>query len=410
MITAAPVRPIAPRMRGRQEIVLKFPIYLDYHATTPVDERVVAEMLPYFTEGFGNPSSRNHAFGWKADKAVDQARRHVANLVGASSKEVVFTSGATESNNLAIKGALATAPLDRKRVVTVCTEHHAVLDTCRRAAAQGFEVTVLPVGRDGLVDLDRARDVIDARTVLVSVMAANNEIGVLQPLRTLAELAHRHGALFHTDAAQIAGRVPFSITEVDADLVSLTAHKFYGPKGAGALIVRRRTPRLAISPLFDGGGQEQGLRPGTLNVPGIVGLGAAAALCSSELGSEPARIGALRDRLLHTLMAEVGEVTVNGSLTARLPHNLNVTFAAVDGAELHMALDDVAVSSGAACATASSTPSHVLSALGVGDEAARATIRFGLGRWTSTEEVDYAVQKTAAVVSQLRARRAAMSR
>lgn len=389
--------------------MLKFPIYLDYHATTPVDERVVAEMLPYFTESFGNPSSRNHGFGWKADKAVDEARRRVAELVGASSKEVVFTSGATESNNLAIKGVLAGAPPDRKQVVTVCTEHHAVLDTCRRAAKHGFEVTVLPVGSDGLVDLDRARECIDARTALVSVMAANNEIGVLQPLRALAELAHRHGALFHTDAAQMAGRLPFSITEVDADLVSLTAHKFYGPKGVGALIVRRRTPRLAIDPLFNGGGQEQGFRPGTLNVPGIVGLGAAAALCSSELGSEPARIGALRDRLLRALMASVGDVTVNGSLTARLPHNLNVTFADVEGPELHMALNDIAVSSGAACATASASPSHVLSALGVDDEAARATIRFGLGRWTSGEEVDYAAHKTTEVVAQLRARRAALS-
>lgn len=386
--------------------MLKFPIYLDYHSTTPVDERVVSAMLPYFGEYFGNPSSRNHVFGWKADKAVEQARRDVAHLVGANAKEVVFTSGATESNNLAIKGVLAGAGPDRCHIVTVCTEHHAVLDTCRRLASKGVEVTVLPVQGDGLVDLEAVRLAVSERTALVSVMAANNEIGVLQPLRSIAALAHEKGALFHSDAAQMAGRLPFSVTDVDADLASLTAHKLYGPKGVGALIVRRRTPRVAIEALLDGGGQEQGLRPGTLNVPGIVGFGAAAALCSDELAREPGRLGALRDRLLRGLEDRLGGVSVNGSLSFRLPHNLNVSVADVEGADLHVGLDDIAVSSGAACATTSAEPSHVLKALGVSDDAARATIRFGLGRATTDAEVDYAVDKVSRVVEQLRARRA----
>lgn len=387
--------------------MLAYPIYLDHHATTPVDPRVVAEMLPFFTEAFGNPSSRNHAFGWKADKAVDQARRSVARLVGADAREVVFTSGATESNNMAIKGALA-ARSGRSHVVTVCTEHHSVLDTCRRLGRRGIDVTVLSVGADGLVNLDELRAAISPRTALVSVMAANNEIGVLHPLGELAAAAHAHGALFHTDAAQLAGKLPVSVVDVDVDFLSLTAHKFYGPKGVGALVVRRRAPKISIEPLFDGGGQEQGLRPGTLNVPGIVGLGAAARLCLEEWPHEPERIGTLRDHLLRGLEQRVGDVTVNGSLSARLPHNLNIHVHGVEGAELHTALDDIAVSSGAACATSSAEPSHVLKALGVGDDAARASIRFGLGRRTTIEEVDYAVDKLSKVVTRLRERAATM--
>lgn len=388
--------------------MLKLPVYLDYHATTPVDDRVLREMLPYFSESFGNPSSRNHAFGWKADKAVQRARRDIADLVGASAKEVIFTSGATEANNLAIKGVLAQTNPQRTHIVTLCTEHHAVLDTCRHMSAMGFDVTVLPVGADGLVDVEALERAVTERTALVSVMGANNEIGVLQPLPMIGALAHAKGSLFHTDAAQMAGRVPLAMGQINADLISLTAHKLYGPKGVGALIVRRGMPHVQLSPQLHGGGQEQGLRPGTLNVPGIVGFGAAAALCRDELAREPRRLGVLRDRLLTGLEERVGKLVVNGSRTARLPHNLNVSIPGVEGPDLHMALDDIAVSSGAACATTSAEPSHVLKALGVGAEAARATIRFGLGRFTTDEEVEYAVDKVSKVIVQLRARRTSL--
>lgn len=389
---------------AREDIVLKLPVYLDYHATTPVDDRVLREMLPYFSESFGNPSSRNHAFGWKADKAVERARRDVAHLVGASAKEVFFTSGATEANNLAIKGVMARTSPGRSHIVTLSTEHHAVLDTCQHMSASGCELTVLPVGADGLVDVDMLERVVTERTALVSVMGANNEIGVLQPLPAIAALAHAKGSLFHTDAAQLAGRLPLDIAQIGADLVSLTAHKLYGPKGVGALIVRRGTRQFQLSPQLHGGGQEHGLRPGTLNVPGIVGFGAAAALCRDELAHEPRRLEVLRDHLLMGLEERVGGLVVNGSKTARLPHNLNVSIAGVEGSDLHLALDDIAVSSGAACATTSAEPSHVLKALGVSAEAARATIRFGLGRFTTDEEVEYAVDKISKVIVQLRVR------
>jgi cysteine desulfurase len=386
------------------------PIYLDYHATTPVDPRVVEAMLPYFTERFGNASSRNHAFGWEAGKAVEAARREVAALVGARPREVVFTSGATESNNLAIKGLVQATDrgASRRGLVTVCTEHHAVLDPCRRLAAdEGVPLTVLPVGPDGLVDLDRLAGSVDERTLLVSVMAANNEIGVLQPLREIVALAHAHGALVHTDASQALGRVPLDLHALGVDLASFTAHKMYGPKGVGALFVSRG---LGTAPMrqLDGGSHERGLRPGTLNVPGIVGFGCAAALCREDAAAEATRVGAFRDRLLDGLRARLGGVTVNGSIESRLPHNLNVSVHDVDGASLHTALDDLAVSSGAACTTDSAEPSHVLAALGVPADLARATIRFGLGRFTTAAEIDRALERLVQVVSDLRARRAAI--
>jgi cysteine desulfurase len=381
--------------------MVKTPVYMDYHATTPVDPRVVEAMVPYFGERFGNASSRTHTFGQQAAEAVDRGRTEVARLIGARARDIIFTSGATESNNLAVKGVVAARRERGDHIVTAVTEHHAVLDTCRRLEREGLQVTYLPVQRDGLVDLDRVRDVLTDRTVLMSVMAANNEIGVLQPIAEIGRLAQERGILFHTDAAQAAGKVPFDVAMLPVDLVSFTAHKLYGPKGVGALYIRRRTPRLPMVPLFDGGGQEQGLRPGTLNVPGIVGFGRAAALCLEEMAVESARLGALRDRLLAGLRERAGRITVNGSLTARLPQNLNVSIPGVEGEALLLALGDIAVSSGAACASGSAEPSYVLKAIGLDDDLARASLRFGLGRFTTDEEVDYVVDRLAAVVARL---------
>ncbi len=375
------------------------PVYLDYHATTPVDPRVVQAMLPYFTERFGNPSSRTHRVGTEAAEAVDRARAQVARLIGARAREIVFTSGATESNNLAIKGVAAARRGRGGHIVTVVTEHHAVLDTCRRLEREGLRVTYLPVQPDGLVDLDRVRGAVGPDTILVSVMLANNEIGVLQPVAAIARLAHERGALVHTDAAQAAGKIPVDVEALGVDLLSFTAHKMYGPKGVGALYVRRG---VEIAPLLDGGGQERGLRPGTLNVAGIVGFGAAAEICRGELAAEAERLGRLRDRLLAGLRERVGDLRVNGSLEARLPHNLNVSFPGVAGESLLLALGDLAVSAGAACASGTSEPSYVLKALGLSDALALASLRFGLGRWTTEEEVDYAVDRVATVVGALR--------
>ncbi|MFN8061489.1 MAG: aminotransferase class V-fold PLP-dependent enzyme [Vicinamibacterales bacterium] len=386
-------------------------IYLDNHATTQVDPRVVDAMLPYFTERFGNASSRNHSFGWDAERGVDEARRHVARLIGARAKDLVFTSGATESNNLAILGVARAARGGRRRgIVTVCTEHHAVLEPCEQLAREGLEVVVLPVRPDGLVDLERVRDAISDATLLVTVMAVNNEIGVIQPLAAIATMAHERGALFHTDASQALGRMPFDVTAVDADLASVTAHKMYGPKGVGGLYVRRRPFAPAIERLSHGGGHERGLRPGTLNVPAIVGFGAAAALCVAGSGTEIRRVSDLRTRLLRGLGAGVGDFHVNGSETARVPHNVNVSFPGVEGTALHLALDDVAVSSGAACTTDSAEPSHVLTALGIDADLARATVRVGLGRFTTAAEVDHFVGRMSQIVSELRARQATLGR
>jgi len=384
-------------------------IYLDHHATTPADPRVVEAMLPFFTERFGNAGSKQHRLGWDANDAVEAARKQVAALVGASAKDVIFTSGATEANNLAIKGVAeairskrdlsAGALAKADHLVTVATEHKAVLDPCRRLERQGWRVTVLPVNLAGLVELGDIAAAITDRTVLVSVMAANNEIGVLQPVAEIAALAHAKGALMHTDAVQAVGKVPFDVDALDVDLVSMTAHKLCGPKGVGALYVRRR--RVELAPLMEGGGQERGLRPGTLNVPGIVGFGRAAEIARSEMADEAKATAGLRDRLLDGLRSRVDGMTVNGTLEARLPGNLNVSFEGIDGEALLVSLDDIAVSSGAACTAAE--PSHVLVALGVSKDRALASLRFGIGRTTTTAEVDYAAVKVAEVVSRLRA-------
>jgi cysteine desulfurase len=379
------------------------PVYLDYHATTPVDPRVLQAMLPFFNQAFGNASSRQHRFGWQADEAVERGRQQVAALIGARAKEIVFTSGATEANNLAIRGAVAARRDRGNHVVTVATEHHAVLDTCARLAAEGCRVTVVPVDGDGLVDPDRFAAALTDTTVLASVMAANNEIGVLQPLPELSRACRERGVWLHTDAVQAAGRVPFDVEAAGVDLASVTAHKMYGPKGVGALYVRRAA-KIELTPLFAGGGQERGVRPGTLNVPGIVGFGAAAEIARQDLPEEGRRVGALRDRLLAGLQAALDGVTVNGSRAARLPHNLHVSFAGVDGEALMTGLaDDVAASSGSACASGSREPSHVVRALGLGAAESWGAVRFGLGRGTTAAEVDFAVASVVALVQRLRA-------
>jgi cysteine desulfurase len=378
------------------------PVYLDFHATTPVDPRVLEAMLPYFTEHFGNPASRQHAYGWEAQKAVDAARHQVASLIGASAQEIVFTSGATESNNLAIKGA-AHALRDRgDHIVTVLTEHKSVLDSCKRLEREGCRVTRLAVDAQGFVDLDELRQAITERTVLISVMAANNEIGVLQPLAAIGAIAQQQGVLFHSDAAQAAGKVPLDVSALGVDLLSLTGHKCYGPKGAGALYVRRRKPKLALSCQIDGGGHENGLRSGTLNVPGIVGLGRAAEICAEEMPAERVRLAGMRDRLLAGLQQELAGVRLNGpSSERRLPHNLHVSFDDVEGEALVMALGELAVSTGSACSSGSQAPSHVLQAIGATGGRAGASIRFGLGRTTTEAEIDFAIARVSAVVRSL---------
>jgi cysteine desulfurase len=375
-------------------------IYLDHHATTPVDARVLEVMLPFFGEKFGNAASRQHRFGWDASDAVERGRKQVATLIGAGSKDIVFTSGATEANNLAIKGVAGHADGQRDHIVTIATEHKAVLDPIATLQKRGWHVTVLPVPPSGILDVNAVADAITERTALVSVMAANNEIGVLQPIREIAAAAHAKGALMHTDAVQAAGKVPFDVESLDVDLASMSAHKIYGPKGVGALYVRRKGRAVKISAEIDGGGHERGMRSGTLNVPGIAGFGRAAEIARAEMAGEAARIGALRDRLLDRLRATTDAMTVNGSLEARLPGNLNVSFAGVDGEALLVSLDDIAVSSGAACTQAE--PSHVLMALGLSKERALASLRFGIGRATTTDEIDRAASKVAEVVTRLR--------
>ncbi len=383
-------------------VSLKFPIYLDYHASTPVDPRALGAMLPYFSEHFGNAASKTHPFGWKADDAVEAGRRQVAALIGASAKEIVFTSGATESNNLALKGVAHAFRSRGNHIVTLTTEHKAVLDSCHHLEDEGFAVTYLGVGPDGLIDLDALRDAITDRTILVSVMAANNEIGVLQPIAAIGAIARERGVLFHTDAVQAIGKVPFDVSKLPVDLASMTAHKTYGPKGVGALYVRRGEVKLDLEPLMDGGGHERGLRSGTLNVPGIVGFGKAAEIAKAEMATESPRLAALRDRLLAALRAEVSDLHVNGSLDARLPHNLNVSFPGVPGESLLLGIDDICVSAGSACSSGSEEPPYVLKALGMDADLARASIRFGLGRYTTEEEIDYTAGKVSAVVRQLR--------
>ena len=388
------------------------PVYLDYHATTPVDPRVLAEMLPFFTEKFGNAASRQHAWGWEAKDAVDEARARVAALINASASEITFTSGASESNNLALKGAVAAARRGLgaealakapNHVVTSAVEHKSVLDVCRGFAAEGCEVTIVGVRPDGLIDLEALERAVRPGTILVSVMAANNEIGTIQPLAEMAAIAHAQGALFHTDAAQAAGKVPIDVVAADVDLLSLTAHKFYGPKGSGALFIRKRRPKLSIPPQIAGGGQEGGLRSGTLNVPGIVGLGKAAEICRVEMAGETRRLGALRDRLLDGLRASLGgAVHVNGTMAPRLPHNLHVSFDGVEGEALLMALGELAVSTGSACASGSQAVSHVMEAIGATGDRGRASIRFGLGRATTPEDVEFAIDRVGSAVGALR--------
>lgn len=382
------------------------PVYLDYHATTPVDPRVLDAMLPYFTERFGNAASRQHAFGWEAQEAVEAARAQVAALIGATAGEIVFTSGASESNNLAIKGAACSLRSKGDHIITVATEHKSVLDSFRKLGSDGWNVTVLGVDAEGFIRLDELRAAITDRTVLVSVMAANNEIGTLQPLAEIGAITTERGVLFHSDAAQAAGKIPIDVRAMNVDLLSLTAHKYYGPKGAGALFVRRRKPRIELTCQIDGGGHEHGFRSGTLNVPGIVGLGAAAEICRTGMTEESARLGALRDRLLGALRRDLDGVHVNGPIgDRRLSHNLHVSLAAVDGEELLMSLGDLAVSTGSACSSGSQKASHVLEAIGAASpepHASGASIRFGIGRMTTEQEIDTAAARVIKVVQSLR--------
>ncbi|MBV8608056.1 MAG: IscS subfamily cysteine desulfurase [Singulisphaera sp.] len=383
------------------------PIYLDNHATTRVDPRVVEAMLPYFTTTYGNPASVSHRFGWDAAAAVDRAREQVATLIGAESKEVVFTSGATEANNLAIKGALAHLKRKGNHLVTAATEHRAVLDPMKRLAREGWDLTVVACDEHGMVSAEAVEAALTDRTILVSVMAANNEVGTLNPIGAIGQLCHARGVLFHTDATQAVGKVPLDVRQDAIDLLSLSAHKLYGPKGIGALYVRRRDPLVRLTPLLDGGGHERGLRSGTIAVPLVVGLGEAADLARRERPEESARLRGLRERLHAGLAARVEAIVLNGHPTLRLPGNLNLSFAYVDGEALMMAMRDVAVSSGSACTSANPEPSHVLTAMGRDEDMARASLRFGLGRFTTAEEIDFAVDAVADAVARLRTHSAA---
>ncbi len=384
-------------------MAVKLPIYMDYNATTPVDPRVVETMLPYFTEKFGNAASRSHSFGWTAEEAVEVAREHVAKLIGADSgKEVVFTSGATESDNLAIKGVAEFYKDKGNHIITTNIEHKAVLDTCKRLQKQGYEVTYVSVGKDGLVDPDDIRKAITDKTILISVMLANNEVGTVQPLAEIGRIAKERGVLFHTDAVQGTGKVPFDVVSSQVDLVSLSAHKMYGPKGVGALWVRRSKPRVRLVAQIDGGGHERGMRSGTLNVPLIVGFGKAAELATAEWETEARRLRELRDHLCSRIQDRLEQVFLNGSLEHRLPGNLNLSFAFVEGEAMMMAIKDVAVSSGSACTSASLEPSYVLRAMGVGDDLAHSSIRFGIGRFTTQGEVEYVGDLVVEKVKKLR--------
>src|SRR3954469_17567435 len=380
---------------------MKLPIYMDYHATTPVDPRALEAMTPFFTQHFGNPASRNHAFGWEAEEAVEIARKQVAMLIGANAKEIIFTSGATESNNLAIKGVAEMYREKGNHVITCVTEHKAVIDTCKALEKNGYRVTYLPVQKDGLISLDDLRAAITEKTILITIMAANNEIGVVQPIAEIGAIAKEKGILFHTDGVQAVGKVPFDVNALKVDLVSISAHKMYGPKGVGALFVRRRNPRVLLAEQTNGGGHERGMRSGTLNVPGIVGLGKAAELCRLEMESEAIRLSALRDKLQSALTV-LEESYVNGNVDHRLPHVANISFKYVEGEGLMMAMKDLAVSSGSACTSASLEPSYVLKSLGLSDDLAHSSIRFGLGRFTTEEEVDYAIEVTKTAVTNLR--------
>ena len=382
--------------------MLQLPVYLDNNATTPCDPRVVAAMLPYFTEVYGNAASRSHPFGWAAEEAVDYAREQVAKLIGAEPKEIVFTSGATEAVNLAIKGVYEMYAGKGQHIITAVTEHKAVLDTCRHLEKQGAQITWLPVNREGEIDLAQLEAAITPQTILISIMYANNEIGVIQPIRAISDIARKHGVLFMTDATQAVGKIPVDVNADGIDLLTLSAHKMYGPKGIGALYVRRRSPRVKLTAQIDGGGHERGMRSGTLNVPGIAGLGKAAELCGAEMAADTARIKPMRDRLEKALL-EVELSNVNGSVTHRLPHTTNLSFKYVEGEALMMGFNkNIALSTGSACTSASLEPSYVLKALGLSDELAHASLRFGLGRFTTDEQIDYAINTITEAIRQLR--------
>ncbi|HTK19584.1 MAG TPA: IscS subfamily cysteine desulfurase [Mucilaginibacter sp.] len=380
---------------------MNLPIYLDNNATTPMDPRVLDAMVPYFTQKFGNAASRNHAFGWVAEEAVDYAREQVAKIIGATEKEIIFTSGATEADNLAIKGVFEMYQEKGNHIITAVTEHKAVLDTCKHIEKLGGKVTYLSVKEDGLIDLNELEAAMTKETILVSIMYGNNEIGVIQPVKEIAAIAHKHGALFMTDATQAVGKIPVDVNADGIDLLAFSAHKIYGPKGVGALYVRRKGPRVKVTAQMDGGGHERGMRSGTLNVPGIVGFGKACELCIQEMESEAKRLSAMRDRLQSALTV-LEESYVNGNVEHRLPHVANISFKYVEGEGLMMAMKDLAVSSGSACTSASLEPSYVLKSLGLSDDLAHSSIRFGLGRFTTDEEVDYAVDITKKAVTHLR--------
>ena len=381
---------------------VKLPIYMDNHATTPVDPRVVEEMLPYFTNKFGNAASRNHQFGWEAEEAVEQARDRIAKLIGATPKEIIFTSGATESDNLAIKGVAEMYKEKGNHIITATTEHKAVLDTCKRLEKYGYRITYMPVQKDGLVDLDDLKRAMDDKTILVTLMAANNEVGGIQPLAEIGKLCKERGVIFHTDSTQAVGKIPMDVNKMGIDLASISAHKMYGPKGVGALYVRRKSPRVQLVAQMDGGGHERGMRSGTLNVTGIVGLGKACEIAMNEMPQESCRLAGLRNRLRDKIMGSLDEVYINGNMEHRLPNNINISFAYVEGESLLMGINDIAVSSGSACTSATLEPSYVLKALGTGDELAHSSIRFGLGRFNTEAEVDYVADKVIDTVKRLR--------
>jgi cysteine desulfurase len=386
---------------GLSSGTIKFPVYLDNHATTPLDPRVLEAMLPFFTLRFGNAASNSHSFGWEAAAAVEKARRQIASCIGASAQEIVFTSGATESDNLALKGVAEAFRDKGNHIITAATEHKAVLDSCQHLEKIGCRVTYLPVRNDGLIDLDQLKDAFTDRTILVSIMAANNETGVLQPIEEIGKLCRERGVLFHSDAVQALGKVPLDVTRAHLDLASLTAHKLYGPKGCGALYVRGDSS-VKLVPLIDGGGHENGLRSGTLNVPGIVGFGKACEIAQNEMPEESCRLAGLRNRLRDRLIAEMDHVTINGCMDKRLPGNLNMSFLEVEGETLLTGLNEVALSSGSACSSGKTHASYVLKALGLSDEAAGSAIRFGIGRFNTEAEIDYVAGRVIELVKNLR--------
>ncbi|WP_289623403.1 IscS subfamily cysteine desulfurase [Flavihumibacter fluvii] len=382
--------------------MLKLPIYLDNNATTPCDPRVVEAMIPYFTEHFGNAASRNHPFGWAAEEAVDYAREQVAKLIGADPKEIIFTSGATEGDNLAIKGVFDMYSSKGNHIITCTTEHKAVLDTCKHIEKMGGEVTYLPVDSDGLIDLNALEAAIRPTTILIAIMYANNETGVVMPVREISAIAKKHGVLFFTDATQAVGKIPVDVQKDGIDILTFTGHKIYGPKGIGALYVRRKNPRVKVTAQMDGGGHERGMRSGTLNVPGIVGFGKACELCMQEMDAEAKRLSVLRDKLENALL-QLEEAYVNGSKQHRLPHVANISFKYVEGEGLMMGFNkNIALSSGSACTSASLEPSYVLKALGLGDDLAHSSLRFGLGRFTTEEQIDYTIKHVSDTVTKLR--------